>query len=76
MPATAIVRTRSLESRMPGNWHVLFGKRPTEKARVTGTSAAAYFTREGADGKGPGDRDLAGGLLHSEGKRGIARSLA
>src|SRR5215210_8916732 len=53
MPATALVRTRSLESRMPGNWHVLFGKGPTEKARATGTSPAAYFTREGADGKGP-----------------------
>jgi len=29
---------------MPGNWHVLFGKGPTEKARATGTSPAAYFT--------------------------------
>ncbi|HZO31383.1 MAG TPA: hypothetical protein VFH48_35925, partial [Chloroflexota bacterium] len=41
----ALARTRSLESRVPGNWHALFGKRPTEKARVPGTSPAAYFTR-------------------------------
>src|SRR3954447_10402542 len=37
---------------MPGNWHVLFGKGPTEKCRAIGDSPAAYFTREGADGKG------------------------
>ena len=33
MQATAPVRTGSLESRVPGNWHALFGKGPTEKAR-------------------------------------------
>src|SRR6478752_9955645 len=58
---------------MPGNWHVLFGKGPTEKdssqeylaggllhsgrgrrkrTPARSTSPAAYFTREGADGKG------------------------
>ena len=30
---------------MPGNGPVLFGKEPTEKAQVTGTSPSAYFTR-------------------------------
>src|SRR6266536_5509520 len=36
---------------MPGNWPVLFGKGPTEKARATGTSPAAYFARWGGLGK-------------------------
>jgi hypothetical protein len=53
MQATAPVRTGSLESRVPGNWPALFGKGPTEKARVTGTSPAAYFTLEPS---GAGDR--------------------
>ena len=44
MQATAPVRTGSLESRMPGNWHALFGKGPTEKDPASGTSPAAYFT--------------------------------
>ena len=51
MQATAPVRMGSLESRMPGNWHVLFGKGPTEKARVTGTSPAAYFTLKVGGGR-------------------------
>lgn len=37
---------------------------------ITGEQGAGKLAcpvREGADGKGPGDRDLAGGLLHSEG---------
>ena len=36
---------------MPGNWHVLFGKGPTEKARAIGTSPAAYFTLEAGGGR-------------------------
>ena len=35
---------------MPGNWPALFGKGPTEKARVTGTSPAAYFTLKASGG--------------------------
>jgi hypothetical protein len=34
-----------------GNPHALFGKRPTERTRTTGTSPAADFTREGVVGK-------------------------
>ena len=49
-----------------GGW-----KRPS-----SGTSPAAYFTRWGADGKGPRKRDLAGGLPDSEGERGAERPLA
>ncbi len=37
---------------MPGNWPVLFGKGPTEKARATGTSPAAYFALRGEAGNG------------------------
>ena len=51
MQATAPVRTGSLESRVPGNWPALFGKGPTEKARVTGTSPAAYFTLKAGGGR-------------------------
>jgi hypothetical protein len=39
---------------VPGNWPALFGKGPTEKARVTGTSPAAYFTLKASEGsQGP-----------------------
>ena len=42
-----------------------------------GAGTLACPVREGADGKGPGDRDLAGGLLHvmrGGWKRGMAAS--
>jgi len=42
----------------------LFGEGPTEKERATATSPAAYSTWGGADGKGAGNRHLAGGLLY------------
>jgi hypothetical protein len=39
---------------MPGNWPVLFGKRPTEKCRAIGNSPAAYFTLKASEGpRGP-----------------------
>ena len=50
---------------MPGNWHVLFGKGPTEKARVTGTSPAAYFTLKASGG--PRDPSLSQRPLVPEG---------
>jgi hypothetical protein len=46
---------------------------------ITGEQDAGKLARpvrEGADGKGPGDRDLAGGLLHFEGGRGKVTPLA
>ena len=55
------------------------GRATAHSEVITGEQDAGKLARpvrEGADGKGPGDRDLAGGLLHSEGERGIARSLA
>src|SRR3954454_1502951 len=44
------------------------------ESRVRGKLASAV--RRGADGKGPGDRDLAGGLPHSEGAGGPQAPLA
>ena len=45
--------------------HTRFGEGPTEKARTSGTSPAAYSTRRGADGKGQGNLDLASGLPYA-----------
>ncbi len=77
----------SLESDMRGNSPVSFGKGAMEKGCICTTSPAPYFILRGrdggdtvllpdADGKGPRNRDLAGGLLHFEGGREKATSLA
>jgi hypothetical protein len=42
-------RPESLESRVRRNSQARFGGGPTEKARVSGTSPAAYPTREGLE---------------------------
>lgn len=41
------MRNKSLESRVPGNWPARFGGGPTEKARASETSLAAYPTLRG-----------------------------
>ena len=46
-------RHKSLESRVRGNSQARFGGGPTEKARVCGTSPAAYPTLREPEGETP-----------------------
>ena len=49
---------------MPGNWHALFGKGPTEKDSSQGYLAGGLLHSVRGRGKGPGNRHLAPGLLY------------
>jgi hypothetical protein len=59
---------------MPDGRHDKQSRHESLESRVRGKLASAV--RRGADGKGSGDRDLAGGLPNFEGERGAARPLA
>src|SRR5438477_9389129 len=59
--------------RRPTRQPARFGKRSTEKDLTNGTSPAVDFTREGVDGKGQGNGNLAGDLLHGQVRFGGGR---